>query len=543
MYAVTQPSIINIDIFIQCLIAFISIDIFSYHRNKSEPSKSYSDYWKELAFYLKKYKLNICFIGFTILCTTIVSSITQFQQIHFVSNLYLGKVSYYDLSILTVLFLLQIVMNKLGIFMDIYLINPIKKDTRVHFMNELTKGKLENLENYSESELKIIMDKKKDAIIAGPKGLQRISMQIINIIVNTISISTISVKLALHVMIFTYFYFRLICWNKLKENEKLEKDRSDKFDYFCNKTNYILQDSLTFYQFDNIKFKTNHVEKIEEITEERNKFIKTSRYSWERYYQLIELLAKINWLIVTIQLCLDIKNIPKEKISIVLSACTHLCWNFNWISDSMSKIITDIASYESFVKLKNKLNKEVETIYANLEFNDYGVTINGHDIQNGFTQLTGKSGSGKTTFLKKLFYQSRKYWNKIAILYQSSRQEFNNKNPYDLIVGFLEYNEEYLMKVYQCIELEKNGALELPKPSGGEVQKLRIGQALYQALLIDAKFIILDEPDNNIDLNTFNKIMVNIINLFPKSVILYTTHKGEVVNFDFNKIDINSIKK
>jgi ABC-type Mn2+/Zn2+ transport system ATPase subunit len=543
MYAVTQINLINLDVFLQCLVAFVSIDIFVINKNKSETNESYSEYWTELNHYLSKYKLNICFIGFVILCSTIVSSITQFQQIHFVSNLYLGKVSYYDLTVLTGLFVLQIVMSKFSIFMDKYLINPIKKDTRIHFMNELTKGKIENLENYSEHELKTIMDKKKDAVIAGPKGLQRISMQLINIVVNTISISTISIKLAFHVMIFTYFYFRLVCWKKLKENEKLEKERSTKFDDFSKKTNYIIQDSLTFYQFQNIKAKTNHLEKIEDIIDQRNKFVNKSRYGWETYYQLIELLAKINWLIVTIQLCLDINDIPKEKISIVLSACTHLCWNFNWISNSMSNIITEIASYESFVKLKNKLNQEVSSRNISLKFGKDGININGNEFQNGFNQLTGKSGSGKTTFLKRLFYQSREFWNKIAILYQSSRQEFNHKKPFEVIVGFLEYDEKYLNKAYQCIELEKKGDLELPKPSGGEVQKLRIGQALYQALLIDAKLIILDEPDNNIDLPTFNKIMMNIIKLLPDSVILYTTHKGEVVNFEFNKIDIILFKK
>ena len=542
MYDNTELNIINIDILLQCLTAFVSIDLFIFNKNKFKTSNSYSEYWNELYSYLTKYKLNICFIGFIILIRTLISSITQFQQIHFVSNLYLGKVIYYDLLILCSLFILQILMNKFSIFMDTYLINPIKIDTKIHFMKELTKGNIEKLEGYTEHELKVIMDKKKDAITAGPKGVQRISMQVINIVVNTISISTISIKLAFHVMIFTYLYFRVICWNKLKENEKLEKERSGKFDNFCKKTNHILQDTLVFHQFENINFKTKHLEQTIDIIKERNNFINKSRYGWETYYQLIELLAKLNWILVTIQLCKDINSIPKEKISIVLSACSHLCWNFNWISNSMSNIITEIASYDSFVKLKNKLNEKSNCKKISFEFIKEGIIINGNEFYNGLNQLTGKSGSGKTTLLKNLFNQSKIYWNKISILYQSTRQEINNKTPNQVIVGFLEHHQEFLERAFNCIELDKNPNDILVKPSGGEIQKMRIGQTLYQALLIDARLIILDEPDNNIDLETFNKIMKNIQKTFSKTVILYTTHKGEIADFEFKELDISLVK-
>ena len=67
---------------------------------------------------------------------------------------------------------------------------------------------------------------------------------------------------------------------------------------------------------------------------------------------------------------------------------------------------------------------------------------------------------------------------------------------------------------------------------------MRIGMCLYQALLIDTKILILDEPDNNIDVETFNNIMINIGKLFSECIIIFTTHKGENLSFDTKKIDI-----
>ena len=77
MYDNTELNIINIDILLQCLTAFVSIDLFIFNKNKFKTSNSYSEYWKELYSYLNKYKLNICFIGFIILIRTLISSIKQ----------------------------------------------------------------------------------------------------------------------------------------------------------------------------------------------------------------------------------------------------------------------------------------------------------------------------------------------------------------------------------------------------------------------------------------------------------------------------------
>ena len=79
------------------------------------------------------------------------------------------------------------------------------------------------------------------------------------------------------------------------------------------------------------------------------------------------------------------------------------------------------------------------------------------------------------------------------------------------------------------------------KPSGGEVQKMRIGMTLYEAILLDVSLLILDEPDNNIDSEAFNQIMTNIRNEFDGKVIFFTTHKGDLLHIETNKISIKEL--
>ena len=88
----------------------------------------------------------------------------------------------------------------------------------------------------------------------------------------------------------------------------------------------------------------------------------------------------------------------------------------------------------------------------------------------------------------------------------------------------IKINLHLFRRIYNCIELDKDFDQELVKPSGGEIQKMRIGMTLYEAMLLDVKLLILDEPDI-IDSEAFNKIMTNIGNEFNDVVIFFTTVK------------------
>ena len=81
------------------------------------------------------------------------------------------------------------------------------------------------------------------------------------------------------------------------------------------------------------------------------------------------------------------------------------------------------------------------------------------------------------------------------------------------------------------IEIVKINQMTNKKISIKEMLKFKgIGMTLYEAMLLDVKLLILDEPDNNIDPDAFNKIMINIGNEFNDTIILFTTHKGKLLN-------------
>ena len=499
-----------------------------------------TEYFKEIKGYIVKYKLNVFKIMIIICLSALLSSIIQIYQIQFTSNLYLGKSSYGELFQLLVLFLIDIWSEQLSIKMNDWIIHPITEDCKYDFMEKIKNSRIENLDNKSDHELIHAMEKKVKAIKASPQCVKQLCRAFICIIINTISISSISYVWTLQIIVSTYLYYKHLCWSKLENNKELEKNLSKNKESHSKKTNHIFQDIKSFHQFSNIENETNHQENIINITNKFNTLNQKITIEWNSYNKLIHSVSKLNWVLVVFQIIRNLNTIPKEKIGIVLSACSYLTWNFGWVSNIMTTSINDVASYQTYIDLIDELSQNKKNLkHVSLNFEKGYVNIKDKRFDNGFNQLTGNSGSGKTTFLKNIFFSNKESWDKIAFLYQNSRHEFNNKTPKDSIVGMLKHNSTLLRMVYDCIELDKDKDKILVKPSGGEIQKMKIGMVLYQAILLDAKLLILDEPDNNIDVHAFNQIMKNIRKLFDNSVILFTTHKGELLNFETNKISIN----
>jgi ABC-type Mn2+/Zn2+ transport system ATPase subunit len=543
MSAYTQTNLIN-----TTLVLFFSSDllynIFHIIKKKDCVDKkdklNFKKYLHELNIYINKYKINVIWIVLIIIFNALLGALVQYYQIKFTSKLFLGKVRHWELIQLSILFLIDIWSDQLSIKMNKLLINPIKIDCKNNFLLEIKNSKIENLDNKVDHELIQAMNKKVTAIKASPQCIKQLCRAIISLMINTISISSINIIWAIQILIITYLYFRYVCWSKLESNKKLQKKDSDNEMKLSKEINYIFQDIKSFHQFNNINKKTNHLDIMKNLTEKSYDFKLKINIEWNTYIKLMQTISKFSWILIAFQIINNLNYLPKEKISIVLTACGYLSWNLNWISESMTVAVNDIASYQTYLDFIKELNKtNINLKHINLQINKESVNISDKEMKKGFNMITGKSGSGKTTFLKNLFFTNKNLWNRIAYLYQNSRHEFSKKTPQESIIGMNNLNQIYFDNVYKCIELNKNSNKELEKPSGGEVQKMKIGIVLYQAMLIDAKLIILDEPDNNIDVESFNKIMINIKNLFNDSIILFTTHKGDSLNFESNMISIN----
>ena len=198
------------------------------------------------------------------------------------------------------------------------------------------------------------------------------------------------------------------------------------------------------------------------------------------------------------------------------------------------------------LKISDKIlqSENLSLVLENVSFS-YGKRKILHDINfslktNDFTALCGKNGSGKSTLLEiiaclnekiplyKLDFKERA---KIISFMPQNETPAWNFEVFDFILSgrFAQkssfYTEKDFEKVLEITEslkisnlLEKN-IFEL---SGGEFQKIRLARTLVQ----DAKFIILDEPLNFLDIS-FEKEFMMLLKDFSqknKKGVLFSSH-------------------
>ena len=533
------------DIINTILLIFLSFDIYYRVRNNNtkieENTNTYKIFFDDLKKYISNYKTNILKISALMIFHTFLNSIIKVYEIQFISDLYLEKISYFSLFHMVSLFLFELWFENLSIHMNSLIKYPLIEDCKYNFLQKIKKSKLENLDNKSDHELLFALNQKIKAIKSFPSSLISFCKSFTVIIVNMITISSISHIWSFQIIANTYLYYKYLCSSKMKSNQELEKDRISKNKDCVKYTNFILQDIKNYHHLGNIDSNfIGHENVIQKYTKESNGIDHKISFGWDKYNKIVRTLSHFNWFLIVFQIVSNINEIPKEKIGEVLASCGYLSYNFNWMTGSISTFINDVSSYNVYIEMINDLCKENKCLKnIIIEYNKSSIKINNHFFEIGLNQLTGRTGTGKTTFLKNLFFSNKQDWDKISFLYQNSRHEFDEKSPKDSIVNFICYDEGIFNSVYRCIELCKNSEEILIKPSGGEIQKMRIGMILYQSMLNNSKIIILDEPDNNIDIETFNKIMFNIKELFISSIIIFTSHKGELLNVSSKKVDIS----
>ncbi|MEK7503986.1 MAG: ATP-binding cassette domain-containing protein [Patescibacteria group bacterium] len=173
------------------------------------------------------------------------------------------------------------------------------------------------------------------------------------------------------------------------------------------------------------------------------------------------------------------------------------------------------------------------------------------EIENGeFVFLTGKSGSGKTTFLRLLLRELKpdsgelktdietktlpEYRQQIGIVFQdfkllTDRNVWENVALPLLIKGVK--NEELHAAVHAAVEtVDLTEKMELfpAQLSGGELQRV----AIARAIIARPKLILADEPTGNLDPVTSKSIfkLLKQIHDELKTTIIMATHNADLVN-------------
>jgi ATP-binding cassette, subfamily B, bacterial PglK len=256
-----------------------------------------------------------------------------------------------------------------------------------------------------------------------------------------------------------------------------------------------------------------------------------------------------------------------NKIVINLQAFSYKLVSFDVIKKEFSEV--DDEKNKNIIHLdKNFFNSKINIENLSFQYEDKKIIDDmSFELNVGkIYGIFGASGSGKSTFLDLIMGLKSPNLGKIKF----DNKEFNNtKYNWLSVIGYVPqnpylYDETILRNI--CfgvkkseIDLEKvkvvlkKSNLEtfiktLPdgldtligergaRISGGQMQRISLARALYH----DPKVLILDEVTNQLDEGTENKIIEDLIYLKNDKLILFVTHKKDLLKkFD----EILEIKK
>jgi ABC-type transport system involved in cytochrome bd biosynthesis fused ATPase/permease subunit len=173
--------------------------------------------------------------------------------------------------------------------------------------------------------------------------------------------------------------------------------------------------------------------------------------------------------------------------------------------------------------------------------------------------ISGISGSGKTTFIEKLIgnvdgltnnfgTHQQSYNHQIRYMSQTEKKlmPFNSSTIRELFYN--EINNNLIYKALETVELhnpwfynsmENNMDTKIKgKISEGERTRLYLAINLYKAKKDNVKWLILDEPDSGVDIETSPTIVKNILDNFSNITLFLVVHmcKCKIEQFNFTKI-------
>lgn len=232
-----------------------------------------------------------------------------------------------------------------------------------------------------------------------------------------------------------------------------------------------------------------------------------------------------------------------------------LCESLKYLNLSNKQNYSHNNSFENF---ENVVFKDVWFKYdSNWVIKNLNLTVQSNKTYG----IIGRSGSGKSTFIKLLIGYIFPNKGEIIINTNKSKNDFDFKELVsyvpqsvyifddtileNILLG-LDYNHDNFTKVLN-VSCLTDIISELPEGintkigergaqlSGGQCQRIAIARALYR----DKKVLILDEATNGLDANTEATLMSNIINAYKSVTLLKISHKMEsLVNVD-EIIDLN----
>lgn len=236
-----------------------------------------------------------------------------------------------------------------------------------------------------------------------------------------------------------------------------------------------------------------------------------------------------------------------------------------------------ILSLLQFLHVKNFRTKSIYRVYSfkgemlikinnvSKKFNnELLLNIDELEINSGFYMLQGENGCGKSTFIKMLYqitdYTGEIYINNMELskidkstldnelisYIDQQGQLFDNatcQENFNIILK--EYDKEQLKDLLTLLNYQDvfDSKKKIKQLSGGEKQKLQ----LIIGLLKDVEIYLLDEIDNNLDMNSIEKI-VKYLKSYNNKTVIIISHDSEyydllnchVIEFINQKLELNT---
>ncbi|MFN2340706.1 MAG: ATP-binding cassette domain-containing protein [Halanaerobium sp.] len=188
-------------------------------------------------------------------------------------------------------------------------------------------------------------------------------------------------------------------------------------------------------------------------------------------------------------------------------------------------------------------------LLENIKFKNI-LEVNQLEIEkNIITSILGRSGGGKTTFLKllnnmisvdkgEIFYKGKniedydpvKLRREVVMLPQDPKIfkgsiEENFKITEEITDNNYSDNKKY-KSLLKKVSLEKNLNDNAERLSGGEKQRL----ALARVMLLEPKVLLLDEPSSSLDHKTEEKIIKMVVDYVSKNdrTLIMVTHSPDI---------------
>lgn len=253
----------------------------------------------------------------------------------------------------------------------------------------------------------------------------------------------------------------------------------------------------------------------------------------------------MSYIIISQSNSLDFSNFPSiiyisGLLSVPMVRIEKLFTDKIELSASYNKILSYFDAFS--VKQINKRSiSHIDTIkISNFQFNNFGLNlkIDSFNIEKGdLVKIAGKSGTGKSTFIKLLLSDSKKY---IGNIYVNKKYPINEVNinisyisqnfslfPLSLLKNITLSNsidQQTIKKVEQILlqvglgDKIKNINDNIDNYSNGELKRVEIARAIY----FDSPIIIFDEAFTGID--NENKDSKNYKRaIFWKNILFYNT--------------------